>query len=190
MTEPELIGRAAELALARGMLRRAHDGTSGVLLVGGEAGVGRSRLAAAIASEAATTGIRTATGTCVRMDAGALTYAAIVTALRSLTADVDPAEVARTLGAYRHEVARLLPEVARPVPDARAATDDPMARLRLFEAVTGWLNRLAEGDPVLLIVEDLQWADAATLDLLRALALGLTGRIALVVTLRTDEALP
>ena len=65
-----------------------------------------------------------------------------------------------------------------------------MARLRLFEAITGWLNRMADGDPLLLIVEDLHWADAATLDLLRALAVGLTSRISLVVTLRTDQALP
>ena len=185
-----LIGRADELELARAMLRRTNDGTPGVLLVGGEAGVGRSRLAAAIAAEAVATGVRAATGTCVRMDAGALTYAAIITALRSLVAAADPAEVARTLGAYRHQVAWLLPEIARPMPDAPAAGEGPMARQRLFEAVTGWLNRMAEGGPVLLIVEDLQWADAATLDLLRALAVGLTGRTALVVTLRTDEALP
>ena len=190
MTQLALIGRADELELARGMLRRARDGTPGLLLVGGEAGVGRSRLATAIGGEAAASGVRVATGTCVRMDAGALTYMAIITALRSLAADADPAEVARTLGTHRHQVARLLPEVARPVPDAPPPADDPMARLRLFEAVTGWLNRMAEGDPVLLIVEDLQWADAATLDLLRALALGLSGRIALVVTLRTDETLP
>ena len=190
MTQLALIGRADELELARGMLRRARDGTPGVLLVGGEAGVGRSRLAAAIADEAVASGARAATGTCVRMDAGALTYAAIITALRSLAATADPAEVARTLGTHRHQVARLLPEVARPVPDSPPLDEDPMARLRLFEAVTGWLNRMADGDPVLLIVEDLQWADAATLDLLRALALGLTGRTALVVTLRTDEVLP
>ena len=190
MTQLALIGRADELELARGMLRRARDGTPGVLLVGGEAGVGRSRLAAAITAEAVASGGRAATGTCVRMDAGALTYAAIITALRALAADADPAEVARTLGAHRHQVARLLPEVARPLPDSPPAGEDPMARQRLFEAVTGWLNRMAEGDPVLLVVEDLQWADAATLDLLRALALGLTGRTALVVTVRTDEALP
>ena len=120
MTELALIGRADELELARGMLRRARDGAPGLLLVGGEAGVGRSRLAAAIAAEAVATGVRAATGTCVRMDAGALTYAAIITALRSLAADADPGEVARTLGAYRHEVARLLPELVRP--RARRAT--------------------------------------------------------------------
>jgi DNA-binding CsgD family transcriptional regulator len=190
MTQLALIGRADELELARGMLRRARDGTPGVLLLGGEAGVGRSRLAAAIAAEAVASGVRVATGTCVRMDEGALTYAAVITALRTLVAEADPAEVARTLGMHRHQVARLLPELARPVPDSPPPAEDSMARLRLFEAVTGWLNRMAEGDPVLLVVEDLQWADAATLDLLRALALGLTGRSALVVTLRTDEALP
>ena len=132
MTELALIGRADELELARGMLRRAQDGSPGVLLVGGEAGVGRSRLTAAIAAEATAMGVRNATGTCVRMDAGALTYAAIVTALRSLAAGVDPGDLARSLGAYRHQVARLLPEIARPTPDATPVADDPMARLRMF----------------------------------------------------------
>src|SRR3954468_13472170 len=148
------------------MLRRARDATPGVLLVGGEAGVGRTRLVAEIVAEARASGVRAATGTCVGMDAGALTYAAIVGALRSLAAAADPAEVTRTLGAYRHQVARLLPEVVVPAPNAPPPADDPRARLRLCEAVGGWLNRMAEAEPVVLIIEDLHWADTATLDLL------------------------
>jgi DNA-binding CsgD family transcriptional regulator len=185
MADLALIGRADELELARGLLRRAADGTPGVMLVGGEAGVGRSRLIGAIATEAADLAFHRAIGRCVRMDAGALTYAAIVELLRGLVASFDPAEVARTLGAYRHQLARLVPEVTGSPPPS----DDPMARTRLFEAVTGWLDRLAEQERLLLVVEDLQWADAATLDLVRALAPGLSGRVALIVTVRTDEAL-
>src|SRR4051794_36503520 len=108
MAERALIGRADELDLARGLLHRAADGSPGVLLVGGEAGVGRSRLVAAVVDDARELGSRVASGTCIRMDAGALTYSAIVHALRPLVATLDPAEAATSLGAYRHEVARVL----------------------------------------------------------------------------------
>ena len=195
MADGALIGRGDELDLARGLLRRAAAGSPGVLLVGGEAGVGRSRLVAAIVDEGRQAGFRVAVGTCVRMDAGALTYAAIVDGLRGLVAELDPAEVASTLGVHRHQVARLLPEAVRSAPTepgagpGPASAEDPMGRLLLFEALTAWLNRLAERGPLLLVVEDLHWADAATLDLVRALAVGLAGPVALVVTTRTDEAL-
>src|SRR4051794_11237043 len=190
MGDVALIGRADELGLARALLHRAAAGTPGVLLVGGEAGVGRSRLVDAIAGEGAALGFHAATGTCVRMDGGALTYAAIVEMLRGLVTTLDAGEVASTLGVYRHQVARLLPDVVPATGGgAPGASEDPMARTRLFEALTAWLNRLAEREPLLLAVEDLHWADAATLDLVRSLALGLTGRTALVVTLRTDESL-
>src|SRR3954452_13657871 len=110
--------------------------------------------------------------------------------LRGLVATLDAGEVASTLGVYRHQVARLLPDVVPATGGgAPGASEDPMARTRLFEALTSWLIGLAEREPLLLAVEDLHWADAATLDLVRSLALGLTGRTALVVTLRTDESL-
>src|SRR5688572_19882734 len=114
MPDLELIGRADELALARGMLRHALEGVPGVLLVGGEAGVGRSRLVAKVADDASAMGFRPTVGACVRMDSGALTYAAIVGALRGLVATLDTGDVASSLGAYRHEIVRLLPEVSRP----------------------------------------------------------------------------
>src|SRR3954462_8605913 len=112
MADLALIGRADELELARSMLERAADGNRGVLLIGGEAGVGRTGLIAAIAGEGTRLGFTAATGTCVRMDAGALTYAAIVGMLRSLVATLEPGVVASTLGAYRHQVARLVPDIA------------------------------------------------------------------------------
>src|SRR4051794_35766147 len=109
MEDLALIGRTDELELARELLRRALAGERGVLLVGGEAGVGRSRLVAAMAEEARRERFLAATGACLRMDAGALPYAAIVALLRGLVSATDPGEVARTLGAHRHEVARLVP---------------------------------------------------------------------------------
>ena len=186
-------------------------------MIGGEAGVGRTRLAEAVGEAARRDGFRVATGVCVRMDAGAMPYLAIIAALRSLVAQDDPATVAASLGGQRREIARLLPEVARlgvPVdrvpggapsmgtaaptlaapPTGRGSPDraerEPLERLRLFEAVTTWLGRLAGSAPLLLVIEDLQWVDASTLDLLRALAPALANGSALVVTLRTDQPLP
>ncbi len=216
----EIVGRSAELATAGRLLRRALDGEPVVLIVGGEAGVGKSRLVGAVAADARTLGFRFGAGACLRMDAGEMPYAAIVAALRRLLRDLDPGVAATTLGAHRREIARLLPEAARiatpvagpgPAPSPRATPGpspapgpavpgpasagiaggpDPLARLRLFEAVSGWLDRLAADAPLLLIIEDLQWADAATLDLLRAVALALPGRALLAITLRTDEPAP
>ena len=112
-SEIQFVGRQVELETARDVLRRARDGEAGVLIVGGEAGVGRSRFVDAIAGEASRDGFRVGAGSCVRMDAGAMPYAAIIAALRDLIRDDDPGTVAASLGGSRREVARLLPEVAR-----------------------------------------------------------------------------
>ncbi|MEW6225919.1 MAG: AAA family ATPase [Chloroflexota bacterium] len=213
-----IVGRSAELETARGVLRRALEGSPGVLVVGGEAGVGKTRLLEAVATDARAIGFRVATGASLRMDAGAMPYAAIVGALRQLVRDGDPGTIAASVGAYRHDVARLLPEIVRLAGTTSAPASgsggssvwsgssgstgsstaagpgsgapDPLARLRLFEAVAGWLDRLAAATPLLLVLEDLHWADPATLDLVRSLALSLSGRTVTVVTLRTDEPAP
>ncbi len=222
--ENRVVGRTAELGTAGDALRRALEGVPTVLVIGGEAGIGRTRLVEAVAADARGLGFLVTVGGCLRMDAGAMPYAAIVEALRGLARLGDPAMVASSLGGYRREIARLLPEVTRlgAIVDGRGRTDpsggdvhpgteavpavpsaappiaaatpvaepDPLARLRLFEAVTAWLERLAAATPVLLVIEDLHWADPATLDLVRAIAVGLTGRTMLVTTLRTDQPAP
>ncbi|HEY6569726.1 MAG TPA: AAA family ATPase, partial [Candidatus Limnocylindrales bacterium] len=220
MGRPEdvpFVARSDELATVRTLLERAREGSSAVLVIGGEAGVGRTRLVEAIADAARRDGFRVATGTCVRMDAGAMPYLAIIAALRALVAQGDPATVAASLGGQRREIARLLPEVARlgvPVdrdtvglpavpagprampapavaPGSAGSTErEPLERLRLFEAVTTWLARLADAAPLLLVIDDLQWVDPSTLDLLRALAPALAHGSVLVVSLRTDQPLP
>ena len=222
-SEIQFIGRQVELETARDVLRRAGDGEPGVLIVGGEAGVGRSRFVDAIAGEAIRDGFRVGAGSCVRMDAGAMPYAAIIAALRDLIRDDDPGSVAASLSGSRREVARLLPEVAKlgtavprapgPPGSSRPSAAEPVGgiggggsaaglasldtraggdaslfeRLRLFEAVVEWVAALAAEAAVLLVIDDLQWADASTLDLLRALAVGLPTRAALVLTVRTDQ---
>lgn len=103
----------AEVRTARNVLERALEGAPGVLVVGGEAGVGRTHLVEAISGLARTLGFRVTTGTCLRTDAGAILYSPIVAVLRGLVRGQEPALVAAQLGAYRREIARLLPAVAR-----------------------------------------------------------------------------
>ncbi len=187
-----------------------------MLVVGGEAGVGKTWFLRALAEEATAAGILVASGACQHMDAGAMPYAPLIAAIREVVRHGDPGTVAATLGGDRREIARLVPDVARlaapaanadavraPAANADAApaanadavraqatepAPDPFGRLRLFEAVTGWLERFTTRRALLLVIEDLQWADAATLDLVRAIASASASmHLLVVVSFRTDE---
>ncbi len=114
-----------------------------------------------------------------------MAYAPMVEALRSLARIVDPGELERVLGGAGGELARLVPELGVPAPGEQAS--GPLAPSRLFELVLGVLHRLAERAPVLLVVEDLHWADQSTRDLLGFLVRNLRAGVALVLTYRSDE---
>ena len=125
-------------------------------------------------------------GRCVDVGDGELAYAPIAGALRSLASQVDAAELDAVLGSGRAELARLVPDLAgddEPRPDPAA-----FGKERLFEFLLGTLGRLGRRRPVVLVVEDLHWADGSTRDLLRFLVRSVAGeRLALIVTCRTDD---
>jgi predicted ATPase len=115
---------------------------------------------------------------------GVLAPAPMVEALRPLARVLAPEELERVLGGARVELARLVPELG-PQPAGEQAT--LLAPTRLFELLLGILHRLAERGPVLLVVEDLHWADQSTRDLLEFLHRSLRAGVALVLTYRWDE---
>ena len=126
-------------------------------------------------------------GRCVDVGDGELAYAPIAGALRSLVAQVDEADLGAALHPGRAEIARLVPELAgeNGRPDAGPA---PFGRARLFELLLGALGRLGNRRPVVLVIEDLHWADGSTRDLLRFLVRAAAGeRLALIATCRTDD---
>ena len=192
MAELALIGRADELELARGLLRRAADGAPGVLLVGGEAGVGpqpardgdRRRGHGATGSvprPAPASGWTPAPSPTPRSSGCCVAWPARSTRVRSRAPSAPTATRSRACSPRS------------PRPRARRRRHRRRGPDGAHPAVRGASPAGSTGSPererLLLAVEDLHWADAATLDLVRALALGLAGRTALVVTLRTDEAL-
>jgi DNA-binding CsgD family transcriptional regulator len=163
------VGRAGELAVLDRMLAEAmHEGRR-IALVQGEAGSGKTRLARQVAERAAGAGAGVLYGAC---DSSLpLPYQAFVEALEQL-AEREPsavAEVARGPGGA--ELGALLPGVVtRPPPAPEGGPDPRGGRYRLHAAVTDVLGAYSRGRPVVLVLDDLHWADASTLLLLRQLA--------------------
>ena len=182
---PTLVGRVEELQALEAARVRAADGDPAVVLVGGEAGVGKTRLIAEQTSRCATEGMRVLVGGCVPVGDGALPYAPIVEALRALLGDVGVGAVRELVGPSWPEVARLLPALGEP---DRSGPSGQAAQARLFELLLGLLGRLGEQTPLVLVVEDLHWADRSTRDLLPFLVRNLRReRVLLIVTFRNDE---
>jgi DNA-binding CsgD family transcriptional regulator/tetratricopeptide (TPR) repeat protein len=184
VASPDLVGRVEELLVLEAARGRAADAEPAVVLVGGEAGVGKTRLLAELAARCAAEGMRVLSGGCVPVAAGALPYAPIVEALRPLPDELGADAVRELAGPSWPELARLLPGLGTPP----GGLPGQAAQTRLFELLLGLLGRLGGQAAVCLAVEDLHWADRSTRDLLIFLARNLRHeRLLLVVTHRSDE---
>jgi DNA-binding CsgD family transcriptional regulator/tetratricopeptide (TPR) repeat protein len=184
-SSPTFVGRIEELRLLEAARERAANGEPAAILVGGEAGVGKTRLVGELAAHCRADGMRVLSGGCVPVGEGALPYAPIVEILRALLADLGADAVRGLVGPSWPEVARLLPALGEP---DRIGLSDQAAQARLFELLLGLFGRLSDQGPLVLVVEDLHWADHSTQDLLAFLIRNLRReRILVVVTYRNDE---
>jgi predicted ATPase len=186
VVSPIFVGRVEELHVLEVALGRATNSEPAVVLVGGEAGVGKTRLLAELTARCATDGTRVLTGGCVPVGDGALPYAPIVEGLRALVGDLGASAVRGLVGPSWPVLARLLPALGEP--QAGGGPPDQAAQARLFELLLGMLARLSQQMPVTLVVEDLHWADRSTRDLMTFLARNLRReRLLVVVSYRNDE---
>ncbi|HEX6402095.1 MAG TPA: AAA family ATPase [Pseudonocardiaceae bacterium] len=156
------VGRTKALSRLLAVIEEASRGHARLLLVSGEAGIGKTALVSAVTRHA---GLRVGWSTCA--DAKRTpAFWPWTTALRGLLGALDPAEAHTLTRADANELARLLPELI-----AREPADDPsdadVARLRLFDAVARFLERLAQRQATVVVLDDLQWADESSLQLLR-----------------------
>jgi tetratricopeptide (TPR) repeat protein len=192
VTAGRFVGRTQELAWLGELLARTTAGEPLVVLLGGEAGVGKTRLADQLASMARGQGVRVLGGGCVPLGEEGLPFAPVIQALRGLAGDLDAAELQAVAGPARAELGRLLPDLAwasEAAAGAAGATGAGQAgQGRLFALLLGVVERLAARVPLLWIMEDLHWADRSTRDLLAFLATYLrSGPVMLVLTFRSDE---
>ncbi|HEX6697799.1 MAG TPA: AAA family ATPase [Solirubrobacteraceae bacterium] len=180
-----LVGRADELARLEAALARAQRGSAAAVFVAGEAGVGKTRLLCEVERRAREHGLRAVRGECTAFPGGA-PYAPVVDALRTLARDLGPAAFDELVGAARPALARILPELG--AAEAGAVGDGALARARLFRVLRVLLDRAAVDAPLVLVLEDLQWADPSTLAFLASLLSRLRDqRLLLVCTYRGDE---
>lgn len=179
---PELVGRGAELATAGRLVDALECGTGAALLVTGEAGIGKSRLVAELAARAASSGLSVLTGRAVQ---GGGTYRAVAEALARPLRTGQLSDSAR-LRPYRAALSRIAP--------SWASTDETPGRdgqldptVVLGEGVLALLHELHGGAGCVLVLEDLHWADADTLDLVSYLADAVPGApVLLALTARDD----
>jgi tetratricopeptide (TPR) repeat protein len=183
---PTLVGRDEQLFVLEDALLAAHRGASRFIALGGEAGMGKTRLSAELAKRAERLHWDVLWGACSEAELP-LPYLPLVEALGNYLSLQDTARIAGLLGPARRELAQLFPQLGGD--DAVVPVGDPaQAKLRLFEAVVALLAVPAREHGLLLIVEDVHWADSATRELLDHLARRLTNmRSLLLVTYRSDE---
>jgi DNA-binding SARP family transcriptional activator/predicted ATPase len=183
-----LVGRAAAFRQLVGRYQQAQQGQPQAVLLVGEAGIGKTRLAREFVAWAWAQGAEVLRGHAFELG-GRLPYQTLVEALRErLEAENAPEDLLEDL--WLAELSRLLPELRLRYPDLLAPTQDELlGKLRLFEAVARLLSTLAGRAPMVLLLDDLHWIDGASLDLVRYLGHAWKGqgsRVLLLGTVRSE----
>lgn len=183
--DTSLIGREGDLAVLAGAVDQVTDGSPATVLVGGEAGVGKTRLVQALADRAGDRA-RFLIGGCVKRGADGLPFAPFTAALRTLVTGSDLGRLADLLpGGKPGQLPRVLPGIGR----ADAGGDADTARAELFEQLLALLANLARQRAAVLVIEDAHWAASSSRDLLDFLVRNQQAMpgLAIVVTYRSDE---
>lgn len=181
---PALIGRESELSILEDALLSALRGDGGVVIVGGEAGMGKTRLVTELTTRAHRLSCAVVTGACSEAEVS-LPYLPFLEAIGNRLTKDNIGDLRQRLGSAAGELAQLFPQLGRaPAPGA-----DPMqAKLRLFEAILLFLRDAARDRALVLVLEDLQWADPATRELLDYMTRRLRStNVLILATYRMDE---
>lgn len=181
----DFVGRERELSALRAAVQAAIAGRGGLLLLAGEPGIGKSRLAEELVREARRAGAQVLVGRCWEAG-GAPTYWPWVQAFRTYLEGADPQALRAQLGNGASEIAHLLPELREMFPDLAApAVETKAARFRLFDATARFLSSAAGARPIVVVLDDLHAADEPSLLLLRFVATTIaTSRILILGTYR------
>jgi DNA-binding SARP family transcriptional activator len=185
----EFVGREGELSDLQTALDAALGGRGSLLLIGGEPGIGKSRLAEELSSRALAADAKVLSGRCWEAG-GAPAFWPWVQALRAHLREAEAGDLRRQLGAHGGEVAQVLPELREVLPDLPVVEvrESEGARFRLFDATSSFLKRAAVERALVLVLEDLHAADVPSLLLLRFITSEIAdARMLLVGTYRDIE---
>lgn len=186
----EFVGRDSERADLRHHVSNAGAGRGSLVMIGGEPGVGKTRITEEISEEAASHRLLTLVGHCYETEAS-LPYGPVVEIFEATARVISRGTLWEALGDTGPEIARIMPELRRIFPDLPAPIELPPEQERryLFNSVTEFMSRAARMQPLLLVLEDLHWADEPTLLLVQHLAERLTDIPILIVGTYRDVEL-
>jgi ATP/maltotriose-dependent transcriptional regulator MalT len=185
MTSNRFVGRTSELRELEQAAEAARSRQPALLLLGGDSGVGKTRLIGELERLLTDREVLVLRGEGVEQSEGELPYAPLTSALRPLVRAHDPVLEQLSRGS-RLQLAALFPGLDDT--GGTSSSHDPSSQLRLFEALVELLDLLCDGGPVTLILEDMHWADRSTRTFVSFLARSLRQEPMLVVlTYRTDE---
>lgn len=181
------VRREPEQAELRRLLERAVSGNGALVMISGEPGVGKTRLAQELALEGEQSGVVVRTGRCYEMEGGA-PYIPFVEMLQQTIHEAEPGALRAALGDSAAEVARMVPELRSVFPDIPPPLDLPpeQERLYFFNSMRDFLERASRLNPLVLVIDDLHWADDSTLLLLQHIAQQLRQMAVLVIATHRD----
>ncbi len=184
------IGRHSEMAALTKALDDVLTGQGRLVMLVGEPGIGKTRTSQELAAYADHRGAQVLWGRCYE-EGGAPSYWPWVQAIRSYVQSCDPQRLRLEMGPGAAVIAEIVPEVRQQLPDLeRAAGLEPeQARFRLFDSITTFLKNMAASKPLLLVLDDLHWADKPSLLLLEFLTRELAGSHILVLGCYRDMEL-
>ena len=184
------VGRDAELGEMRGLLEDALAGQGRLLLLSGDPGIGKTRAAEQLSTYAGVRGARVYWGRCQESE-GQPPYWPWAEALRSYVREADPVGLRWELGGRAADVARIVPELAERLGDVGelAEAESEQERFRLFDSFATFIAGVSRARPMVLVLDDLHWADEPSLLLLRFVARRLADTGLLVIGTYRDVEL-
>jgi class 3 adenylate cyclase len=184
------VGRDTEFEELRQLGERAVAGRGGTAMIEGEPGIGKTRLAEELITYARMRGAYVLAATCHEADATPA-YWPFAQAIRTYVRDADPVGLAWQLGADGPELARLVPELRDLVPSIGDSPplESPESRFRFYDGIANFLIGVSRSRPLMLVFDDMHWADASSIELLRFLAGRVSGNpMLLACGYREEEA--
>ena len=178
------VGRVAELDRLESALAALPERGAATVMLGGDAGMGKTRLIEEFCTRARSRGSLVALGACTPAEGGGLPYGPVVGVLRDVARQLPAGDVAEVLGFAQRSLGLVAPMQS----DAEAAPTSGLVKTKLFEALLQSVETLAARASVVLVFEDLQWADSASIEVIDFLTRNLHDiPVLLVATYRADE---